>query len=52
VPASVVGDWQPTHLFKKIIPHLREAGVSQTKIDVMLVENPRRYFAEAGTTRC
>jgi len=52
VPASVVGDWQPTHLFRKIIPHLREAGVSQTKIDVMLVENPRRYFAAAGTTRC
>lgn len=50
--ASVLADWQPTHLFKKIIPRLREAGVPQAKIDTMLVANPRRYFAEAGTTRC
>jgi phosphotriesterase-related protein len=52
VPASVLADWQPTHLFRKIIPRLREAGVPQAKIDTMLVENPRRYFGEAGTTRC
>ncbi len=52
VPASVLVDWHPTHLFRKIIPRLREAGVSQEKIDTMLVENPRRYFAEAGAARC
>jgi phosphotriesterase-related protein len=52
VPASVLADWQPTHLFRKIIPRLRDAGVSQEKIETMLVENPRRYFAEAGTARC
>src|SRR5262245_33045920 len=44
----VLPDWQPTHVFKNIIPRLREAGVPQAKIDAMLVDNPRRYFAEAA----
>jgi phosphotriesterase-related protein len=52
LPAGVLPDWRPTHLFEHIIPRLREAGVSQAKIDTMLVDNPRRYFAQAGTTRC
>jgi phosphotriesterase-related protein len=52
VPPAVAADWQPTHLFRKIIPRLREAGVAQAKIDTMMVDNPRRYFAEAGTSRC
>ena len=52
LPPEVMPDWRPTHLFKKVIPRLREAGVPPEKIDTMLVENPRRYFAEAGTTRC
>jgi phosphotriesterase-related protein len=52
VPASVLADWHPTHLFRRIIPRLREAGVPQAKIDTMLIENPRRYFADAGTARC
>jgi phosphotriesterase-related protein len=51
-PPGLLDDWQPTHLFRHIIPRLRDAGVSQAKIDTMLIENPRRYFAEAGTTRC
>jgi phosphotriesterase-related protein len=45
VPASAMADWQPTHLFRKVIPRLREAGVSQAKIDTMLIDNPRRFFA-------
>jgi len=52
VPASALAEWEPTHLFRHIIPSLREAGVSSAKIETMLVENPRRYFAEAGTARC
>jgi phosphotriesterase-related protein len=52
VPSTVLADWQPTHLFRKIIPRLREAGVSEARIDTMLVANPRRYFAEAGQERC
>ena len=43
----VLPDWQPTHVFRNIIPRLRDAGVAQAKIDAMLVDNPRRYFAES-----
>lgn len=52
VPGDVLADWHPTHLFRKVIPRLREAGVPSAKIDTMLVENPRRYFAQAGTAAC
>ncbi len=52
LPAGVLADWEPTHVFRRIIPRLREAGVAQARIDTMLVENPRRYFAESAVTRC
>jgi phosphotriesterase-related protein len=51
LPPSVMPDWEPTHLFRRVIPRLREAGVPDAKIATMLVENPRRYFTEAGRTR-
>ncbi len=34
-----------TYLIEEFIPMLREAGVSQSDIDTMTMENPRRYFA-------
>jgi len=43
--ARLVENWKPTHVFKNIVPALRKAGVEQSKIDAMLLENPRRYFA-------
>jgi len=45
LPESIVPNWKPSHVFTNIIPKLREAGVSQAKIDAMLVDNPRRYFS-------
>ena len=51
LPPEVMPDWQPTHVFRKVIPRLRAAGVSQEKITTMLVENPRRYFAESDLAR-
>lgn len=44
IPPELLKKWDPTHVFKNVIPALREAGVSQAKIDAMLVENPGRYF--------
>ena len=44
VPESALATWKPTHVFKNIIPALREAGVPPAKIDAMLIHNPRRYF--------
>ena len=38
-------------MLQHIVPRLRDAGVAQAKIDAMLIDNPRRYFAEAGTHR-
>ena len=35
---------EPTHIFKNIVPALQEAGVTEEKIDAMLVDNPRRFF--------
>jgi phosphotriesterase-related protein len=52
LPPDMMPDWQPTHLFRKVLPRLREAGVAEEKIRTMLVDNPQRYFAAAGMTRC
>src|SRR5262249_11936045 len=51
LPPQMMPDWQPTHVFKKLVPRLREAGVTEEKIRTMLVEKPRRYFAETGVER-
>jgi len=37
-------NWKYTHVFNNIIPALKEAGVSQEKINTLMVENPRRLF--------
>jgi len=37
-------NWYPTHLFKNIIPILKIAGVTDSQINMMLVENPRHLF--------
>ena len=52
LPPDMMPDWQPTHLFRKVLPRLRDAGVAEEKIRTMLVDNPQRYFAKAGTARC
>jgi len=43
---TLLPNWKPTHVFQNVIPALREAGISQAKIDAMLVENPKRFLAE------
>jgi phosphotriesterase-related protein len=37
--------WHFEHLFDDVLPALRERGVSESQIETMLVDNPRRYFA-------
>jgi phosphotriesterase-related protein len=49
VPVETMApNWDPRHVLLRIVPALREAGVPQAKIDAMLIDNPRRYFAAAG----
>ena len=52
LPAETLARWKPTYVLREILPKLRAAGVAEEKIHAMLVDNPRRYFAEAGTTSC
>jgi phosphotriesterase-related protein len=35
---------EPTHLFKRILPRMRELGLAEADIQTMLVDNPARYF--------
>ena len=36
--------WEPTHLFKRVLPKMRALGLSEADIQTMLVDNPARYF--------
>lgn len=38
-------NWRLTHIFENIVPQLRDQGVSQSDIDIILAENPKRFFA-------
>ncbi len=49
--AAAMPNWEPTHLFKRILPKLRERGITDAHVTTMLVENPRRYFAGAEAPR-
>jgi phosphotriesterase-related protein len=42
--ARLVENWKPSHVFRNVVPALKKAGVSQEKINAMLVDNPRKYF--------
>jgi len=37
--------WRSTHIFREILPKLKEAGLTQDQIDTILIDNPRRLFA-------
>lgn len=42
---AMLPDWRSTHLFRKILPQLRERGLSDAQIETILVGNPRRLFS-------
>ena len=37
--------WNPTHFIQRIVPMLLDEGATEDDIELMLVENPRRFFA-------
>jgi phosphotriesterase-related protein len=43
--AAALPNWEPTHLFRRILPRLRARGVTDEDIRTIFVENPARYFA-------
>lgn len=42
---AMLPDWRATHIFRKILPQLRERGLSDAQIETILVANPRRLFS-------
>jgi phosphotriesterase-related protein len=42
--AGAVSGWSMTLLFEEVLPVLREAGVTDSQIETMMVENPRRWL--------
>lgn len=37
-------DWKIDHISRKILPMLKEQGVTDSQIDTMMIENPRNLF--------
>jgi phosphotriesterase-related protein len=48
---KLIANWNPTHIFKNILPALHEAGVPQQKITTMMQDNPRRFFEACADSR-
>ncbi len=44
IAKALMANWSYSHVFKNIVPALGEAGVTEEKIESMLVDNPRRLF--------
>ena len=40
----LIANWHPSHLFKNIIPALKEGGVTDAQIKQITEDNPRRLF--------
>jgi phosphotriesterase-related protein len=40
----LVANWSYTHIFKNIIPLLKQAGVTEAQVNQMLAGNPKRIF--------
>ncbi|MGH7899442.1 MAG: phosphotriesterase family protein [Candidatus Binatia bacterium] len=41
----VLTDYEPTFIFRVVLPKLREVGFGDKTIETVLVDNPRRFFA-------
>ncbi|MCY1315136.1 Phosphotriesterase homology protein [compost metagenome] len=40
-----LANWSSTHIFERILPDLKKAGVTDQQIDGILIDNPRRVFS-------
>jgi phosphotriesterase-related protein len=38
-------NWKPTNFFERVMPILTYSGVSESQIETMLTDNPRRFFS-------
>mgnify|MGYP000271261279 CR=1 FL=1 len=42
--ASLVANWNLTHIFKNIIPAMKRANITDERIKTIIIDNPRRLF--------
>jgi phosphotriesterase-related protein len=42
--AWTVKGYHPGHILQDVVPRLKKMGISDEQIDLMLVENPKRFF--------
>jgi phosphotriesterase-related protein len=42
----------PMHISRVILPMMRKAGITETEIETLLTENPRRYFSDQAPALC
>ena len=42
---QMMPQWTATHLFERVIPMMREAGIPEADIAAMTDVNPARWFA-------
>ena len=45
IEAAATLQWNPTHFSTRIVPQLKDRGVTDQQIDALLIDNPRRFFA-------
>src|ERR1700757_871623 len=48
---QIAPNWGITHIFKSIIPRLKEMGLTDEDVETILVSNPRRLFANAAAQK-
>jgi phosphotriesterase-related protein len=44
LPKEIVGNWYPTHVFKNVIPDLKNARITDEDIHTIMHENPKSMF--------
>jgi phosphotriesterase-related protein len=44
----IAPQWSLRTIFERIIPRLIELGLTQADVDAILIDNPRRLFANAA----
>jgi phosphotriesterase-related protein len=47
---KIMPNWKMTHLFENIFPELKKLGMTDADIDVIVCDNPRRYFEQASAS--
>ncbi|MGF6601395.1 phosphotriesterase-related protein [Paraburkholderia sp. GAS448] len=48
---QIAPNWGITHIFKSIIPRLKEMGLTDEDVETILVSNPRQLFANAAAQK-